>query len=143
MTVIKGKKNESKYCNWNTNYPPASGTCLKSGNLFGMHALKITLKENVTPEEFEKFFLEEYIPAFKKEFPGASLHLLKGERGENKGKYGEFVYFKSLEARNYWIPEPGKFSEKGQEAWSKFQPMQDKLREMTEWKSVYTDWLVL
>ena len=128
---------------WNSNSPPPPGPCLQSGNMFGLHALKMTLKDNVTPEEFEKFYLDEYAPAFEKAFPGTKLHLLKGDRGENKGKYGEFIYFKSLDERNYWLPEPGKFSEKGQEAWSKFQPWQDKLDEKVEWKSVYTDWLVL
>jgi uncharacterized protein (TIGR02246 family) len=126
-----------------TSYPALGGPNLQSGNMFGLHALKITLKENVTSTEFEKFYLEEYAPTFEEHFPGAKLYLLKGERGENKGKYGEFVYFKSLDERNYWLPEPGTFSEKGEEAWSKFQPTQDKLNEMIEWKSIYTDWLVL
>lgn len=128
---------------WTTSYPAAGGPNLHSGSMVGLHALKITFKGDVTPQEFEKFYLEEYTPAFEKSFPGTQLYLLKGERGVNKEKYGEFIYFKSLDERNYWIPEPGTFSEKGQEAWSEFQPTQDKINEMIEWKSVYTDWLVL
>jgi uncharacterized protein (TIGR02246 family) len=128
---------------WTTSYPAASGPNLQGGNMFGLHALTITLKENVTSTEFEKFYLEEYTPKFEEHFPGIKLYLLKGERGENKGKYGEFIYFKSLDERNYWVPEPGSMSEKGEEAWSKFQPTQDKLNEMIEWKTIYTDWLVL
>ena len=128
---------------WTTSYPPVDGPNLKSGNIFGLHVLKITLKENVTSSEFEKFYKEEYVPAFEKQFPGLKFYLLKGERGENKGKYGQFIYFKSLDERNYWIPELGKMSEKGKEAMSKLQPVQDKLEEMIEYKSTFTDWLVL
>lgn len=128
---------------WTTSYPLPIGPNLQSGNIFGLHALKIKLKENVTPTEFEKFYLEEYVPTFEEHFPGIKLYLLKGERGENNGNYGQFIYFKSLDERNSWIPEPGNMSEKGEEAMSKFQPTQDKLNEMIEWKAVYTDWLVL
>jgi uncharacterized protein (TIGR02246 family) len=128
---------------WTTSNPPVSGANLKSGNMFELHALTFTLKENVTPAEFEKFYLEEYAPTFEEHFPGTKLFLLKGERGENNGKYGEFLYFKSLEERNYWLPEPGTFSEKGEESWSRFQQMQDKMNAKMEWKSIYTDWLVL
>ncbi len=128
---------------WTTNNPPVSGPGLQSGNVFGLHANKITLKDNVTPAEFEEFYLKEYAPAFEKSFPGTRLYLLKGDRGEYQGDYGEFIYFKSLDERNYWIPEPGTMSEKGEEAWSKFQPAQDKMNGMLEAKSKYTDWLVL
>jgi ketosteroid isomerase-like protein len=128
---------------WNTSYPLPGGPNLQSGNMFGLHALNIKLKENVTSTEFEKFYLEEYVPTLEEHFPGIKLYLLKGERGENEGRYGEFIYFQSLDERNSWIPEPGNMSEKGEEAWSKFQPIQDKLNELIEWKTVYTDWLVL
>ena len=128
---------------WTTSYPAIVGPNLQSGNMFGLHALKITLKDDVTSTEFEKFFLEEYAPTFEEHFPGIKLYLLKGERGENEGIYGEFIYFKSLDERNYWIPDPANMSDKGKEAMSKFQPTQDKLIEMIEWKTVYTDWLVL
>jgi len=145
--IVTWKKVDGKWLMdrdiWTTSYPAVGGPTLQSGNMFGLHALKITLKENVTSMEFEKFFLEEYAPTFEKHFPGIKLYLLKGERGENEGEYGEFIYFKSLDERNYWIPEPGNMSDKGKEAMSKFQPTQDKLIEMIEWKSVYTDWLVL
>lgn len=145
--IVTWKKVDGKWLMdrdiWTTSYPAVSGPKLQSGNIFGLHAMNIKLKENVTSTEFEKFFLEEYAPKFEEHFPGIKLYLLKGERGENEGKYGEFIYFKSLDERNYWIPEPGNMSDKGKEAMSKFQPTQDKLIEMIEWKTVYTDWLVL
>ncbi|TFH38562.1 MAG: DUF4440 domain-containing protein [Bacteroidia bacterium] len=128
----------------NTSLPaPDNSMNFNSGNIFGLHHLKITLKENVSPAEFEKFYTEEYIPEFEKLFPGVKIYLLKGERGANKDKYGGFICFKSLEERNYWIPEPGKMSEKGIETLKIFQPWQDKADKMfTEELISYTDWLV-
>jgi ketosteroid isomerase-like protein len=127
---------------WTTSYPPSSDPHLQSGSIITLHTLQITLKENVTSFDFENFYIEEYIPELEKHFPGTQLYLLEGERGKNMGKYGELLYFSSLDERNYWFPEPGTFSEEGKKAWSEFQPTQNKLNEMIEWKTEYTDWLV-
>lgn len=127
----------------NTSMPASTDATIQSGNLFGLHHLKITLSDNVTPEEFERFYTEEYIPELEKSLPGVKVYLLKGERGDNMGKYGGFIYFKSLNERNYWIPEPGKMSEECIEAMEKFQPIQDKADQMfTEELISYTDWIV-
>jgi len=128
---------------WNTSYPAPLNLQLGSGNLFGLHTLKITLQENVSSSEFEKFFKEEYIPALEQHMPGVKFLLLKGERGLSKGEYGELIYFKSLEERDYWIPEPGNMSEKGEDAMNQMQPLIDRLFEMIEYESSFTDWLVL
>ncbi|MFN2380144.1 MAG: DUF4440 domain-containing protein [Bacteroidales bacterium] len=127
----------------NTSMPAPTDATIQSGNLFGLHHLKITLMDNVTPEEFERFYTEEYIPEFEKLFPGVKVYLIKGERGENKGNYGGLIYFRSLNERNYWIPEPDKMSEEGIEAMDKFQPIQDKADQMFSEETVsYTDWIV-
>jgi len=127
----------------NTSMPLPGNATLQGGNVLGVHHLKITLKENVSPAEFEKFYTEEYIPECEKLFPGIKMYLMKGERGDNKGKYGGIIYFKSLEERNYWIPEPGKLSETGVEAMEIFQPWQDKADKMfTEETVTYTDWII-
>lgn len=129
---------------WNTNYPPSENmTILESGNLIGLHTLKTSLKENVAASDFEKFFLEEYKPAAEAALPGVKFFLLKGNRGESQGKYGQIIYFKSLEERDYWIPEPSRLSEEGKAAVKKFQEVEDKLNEMIEFESKYTDWLLL
>ena len=127
---------------WNTNNPVSSSTNLESGNLFGLHSYEISLKENVTPDQFEKYYIEKYIPALEEIMPGVKLFFLKGERGEYTGKYGAVIYFKSLEERDMWIPEPGNMSEEGKKAMEKLQPYQDKLNEMMSYKSKYTDWII-
>jgi len=128
---------------WNTNNPMVSVAMLESGVLFGLHSYEIKLKENVTSEQFEKYYMDEYIPACEEIMPGVKFYLLKGDRGEYDNKYGALIYFKSLEERDMWIPEPGKMSEKGEKAMEKFQPYVDKLNELITYKSKFTDWLVL
>jgi len=77
---------------------------LTKGNLFGLHALDVKFPENLSPQEFENFHVNKYIPAFQKALPGVQLFLYKGERGKNQGKQGKFIFFKSLDERNAWIP---------------------------------------
>ena len=120
-----------------------NGQAFKSGNVVGIHEWKITLSENVTADQFEKFMLVEYIPAFEKYLPGVKLFLAKGERGKNKDNYGLIVYFKSIKARNEWFPEPGTQSEKSKVNYDQFKPYFDKLNEMVKYQSIYTDWIVL
>lgn len=119
------------------------GQQLESGNLFGLHSYELTLLNDVTPEQFEKFYMEEYFPAAEKAMPGVKFYLLKGERGEYEGKYGILIYFKSLEERNYWIPEPGNMSEEGKKAMESLQPLIDRLFEMVTLERKYTDWIIL
>ena len=121
----------------------AAGQSLKSGRVVGIHEWRIILNENVSPQNFEKFMLKEYIPAFEKYLPGVRLFLAKGERGKNKDSYGLLVYFKSIEARNEWFPEPYTSSEKSKVNYEQFKPYFDKLNEMIEYQSVYTDWIIL
>jgi len=127
---------------WNSSNPVSSGTKLESGNLFGLHSYEISFKADVTPDQFEDFYIDEYIPAFEESMPGVKLFLLKGERGEYTGKYGALIYFKSLEERNHWIPEPGSMSEEGAKAMEKTQPYIERLDEMISYERKYTDWII-
>jgi len=120
-----------------------NGQSLKSGTVVGIHEWKITLKDNVSQDQFEKFMLKEYIPAFEKYLPGVNLFLAKGERGKNKDNYGLIVHFKSIESRNEWFPEPGTSSDKSKLNYDQFKPFFDKLNEMIKYESLYTDWIVL
>jgi hypothetical protein len=119
------------------------GQSLKCGRVVGIHEWNITLNVNVTPAKFENFMRTEYIPAFEKYLPGVQLFLAKGERGKNKDHYGLIVYFKDIEARNEWFPEPGTASERSKVNYDNFKPYFDKLNEMVTYQSVYTDWIIL
>lgn len=45
------------------------------------------LKPDVDPQSFQTFVTDELIPELKKKNAGTSYHLLKADRGEQKGKY--------------------------------------------------------
>ena len=111
--------------------------------MIGLHSYDITLNDGVTPDQFETFYLEKYIPAIEESMHGVKVKLLKGERGEYKGNYGVIMYFKSLKDRDYWIPEPSTMSEEGKKAMEKLQPMMDKMKEMMTFESKWTDWIIL
>ncbi len=119
------------------------GQSLKRGNIIGIHEWKITLNGNVTRDQFEKFMLEEYIPALEKKCPGLNVILMKGERGNIRCDYGIIFHFKTLESRNEWFPNQGIRSEKGKIAMEKVKPFSDKLHEMVQIESTYTDWIIL
>jgi hypothetical protein len=75
--------------------------------VFGLHEME--LQPGVEPEEYERFFAEEMIPALT--LPGWKLHLLKGDRGVRAGKYLVLHEIESLEARDRYFPRPGDASE--------------------------------
>jgi hypothetical protein len=58
---------------------------LESGNVVGIWEFELTLEESMTFEQFEKLYIQEYIPAIKSNFPGTEIYLMKGERGKRTG----------------------------------------------------------
>ena len=115
--------------------------------VFGMH--EIELNPGVKEEDFENFFLNEV--AKTPFYPGWSFRLLKGDRGERKGKYLMLVDIESVEARERFSPGPNQGSEETNQfdqehrdelapvfqKWSTFSPTQVGVN------SNYTDYLVL
>ena len=101
-----------------------------------------TLTSLVTPDRFEKFMVEEYMPAFEQHFTGVKITLLKGERGVKKDGYCILLHFKSIEARNEWWPSEGISSEKVKEAVANNKRLEDRFNSMIDWES-FTDWIVL
>jgi hypothetical protein len=78
--------------------------------LFGLH--EIELHSGVRPEDFERFVLEEVNR--NQLFPGVATRVLKGDRGDRKGKYLLMVEFESIESRDRLFPTPGQASEEAQ-----------------------------
>ena len=116
----------------------AFGQKVKPGNVVSIFEIEITLEDNMTYEQFEKLYLEEYIPAIEKNFPGTELHLLKGERGKRTGKYTEILVFDSLEERNRWFPEKSKTSEEAEKGFENMREVQDRLMKMVKILSLIT-----
>lgn len=72
------------------------------GNVIAVRELQ--LKPGVDPEEFERFAVEEFTPTFQEQVPGVSAYILKGERGDKKGRYSFALIFDSVNTRDYYYP---------------------------------------
>ena len=116
-----------------------------SGNLIGIHVGKIELNPDVTIDQWKKFALEKYIPAFNKEFKGdVTVYIADGERGPFENYIAFYMVFKSLEIRNKYIPEMGKRSELYNTKWNKIQPVFEELEKLGKFsRDHWTDWVIL
>ena len=120
----------------------AYGQKIKTGNVVSIHEIEYTLEDGITFEQLEQLYLEEYLPAAEKNFPGVEFHLMKGERGERTGKYIEYIVFDSIEDRNRWFPENGKSSEEAKQAFDNMREIQDRMMKMVS-SHTFTDYIVL
>lgn len=101
-----------------------------------------TLNDDITNDQLETFYQQQFLPAFKKKAPAIPMCLMRKIAGERMNEYAEFYTFKSLEARNEWFPKPGVSSEKAKTLFNNLDETWDEL-----WKVIssieYTDYLVL
>ena len=121
----------------------APGPVLQSGNVLGIHVASYELAPGVTEDEWINFFKEKWHPEFEMHFEGARVFLLRGLRGEYMDQMGTLFYFESVEVRDKYWKEDGSYTELGQAAFDKMQPISEKANELAEWSSSYTDWMIL
>ena len=121
----------------------AIGQTLKKGNLIGTHVLTVTLKPDVTMDQYLDLFAEKFIPEYEKHFKGAKLFLMKGIRGVNKNEYGLLYHFESEEVRDKYINDDESLTEDGKAAREKLTPVIEELKALEEtWNTKYTDWVI-
>jgi len=78
--------------------------------VYGVHVVE--LNEGITPEFFERFVIEEFLPALPlNRTPGVRASILKGERGARIGEYLFLFEFDSIEVRNRYFPEQFRISQ--------------------------------
>ena len=78
--------------------------------VFGIHI--IDLNPGVTPEFFERFVIEQFLPALPLDrTPGVKASLLKADRGARVNQYLWMFEFDDIEVRNRYFPEPQSISE--------------------------------
>jgi hypothetical protein len=65
------------------------------------------LKQGVDAKAFEKYTADILTPASLKHAPGMKALVMKGERGEHKGKYVYALTFDSVRTRDFYYPEEG------------------------------------
>jgi hypothetical protein len=98
---------------------------------------QIELREGVTPEDFEKFTIEEFLSLPMLE--GENVHLLKGVKGRDEGKYAMMLEFESAERyEELFLPRP---SQEVQQWLEDNAAEWDKLQAMIE--STFTDYVVI
>jgi hypothetical protein len=121
-----------------------NGQTFPKGNLVGFHAGTVDLDPDVSLNQWKKFAIDTFFPAFNKEFEGEiAMYLADGERGKFENYVGWFMVFKTIEVRNKYIPEPGKRTELYESKWEKVQPIFDELGKMGSWSEEhYTDWVI-
>jgi hypothetical protein len=108
--------------------------------VYGIHVVE--LREGITPEFFEKFVTEQFLPALPLDkTPGVRASLLKGERGARIHQYVFLFEFDNIDTRNRYFPEPLRIS---QELAELIAPLRDVA---TVWdrasQRVKTDYLVI
>jgi hypothetical protein len=118
------------------------GQTLQKGNLIGVHSITITLKPDVTMDQYLDFFTNQLIPKWEESFPGMELHILRGDRGEDENNVGLLFFFKSAEIRDKYWPNINQASALAQEGYNKFVPTQEELAKLGTYTSVHTDWIV-
>ena len=76
--------------------------------------MKVRPATNVTNEQFEAIYLEEFFPAFYKEF-SVPMCLLKKIQGNRMEEYAVLKVFESLKRRNQLYPKPGVITDEAKE----------------------------
>ena len=118
------------------------GQTFQKGNLVGFHVMTINLDPDVTMNQFMDFFTNKVGPEFEKNFPGIKTYIAKGIRGENKNSFGLIYLFETEEIRNKYFNEDGTFTELGNSAFEKIQPISEELSKLGTYTTIYTDWVI-
>jgi hypothetical protein len=77
---------------------------LKKGMVVAVSTYNLTLRDDVSLDQFIRFNDEKYIPELEKAMPGTKIYQLIGDRGENKYHWGEMVIFDDVATRDKYYP---------------------------------------
>lgn len=117
---------------------------LKKGTLVGTHVLKVELKEDVTMEEWQNYYVENVLPEMKKiPFKGWDAYLMKGIRGTNEDELGILYIISSERERDKYFNDDGTMNEAGLKLTKNMQPVFDELDKLGTSTTTYTDWMVI
>jgi hypothetical protein len=102
------------------------------------------LKQGIKADDFEAFARREISEAETRGNLGLRMHVLRGERGERKGKYVLVWEFDSIAARDQCFPKEGAGSSAGfRETWSRIRVMLGKFGSYVREKGDYTDYVLI
>ena len=118
------------------------GQALQRGNLLGLHTMTITLKPDVTMDQFKTFFIGKVIPEYEKQFQGVKGYLVNGIRGENKNSFGIVWLFETEKTRDKYFNMDESMTDLGKSTVEKLGPINKELEKLGTYTTKYTDWVV-
>ena len=119
------------------------GQTLQKGSVIGFHNGTFTPNHDVTMNQCISFIKDKYFAEVEKNFPGIKCYLLKGVRGENVDCISFIYLFQSDEVRNKYWKEEGVYTDLGNAALEKMQPVGEEMSKYGKLVDKYTDWLIL
>jgi hypothetical protein len=117
---------------------------LHKGAVIVTSSYTITLKPDVTMNQYLDFYINKYIPAVEENFPGMKIFVLIGDRGDEKFQMGEIMYFESQELRDkYWPTEESEGSDVALAAQKKLETFGPEFSKyIAKTKQTKTDWII-
>jgi hypothetical protein len=120
----------------------AFGQHLQKGVILGVHHMTITLKPDVTMDQFIDALSNKWIPEAEKIFDGWKPFIVKGNKGEHVNEYGLVWYIDSMHDHDKSFKSDGSLTDEVAANWEKLQPINEELEKLGTWSSTYTDWVV-
>ena len=120
----------------------AFGQTLQKGSLLGVHHMTITLKPDVTMNQFLDLFTKKWIPDVEGNLDGWKGIIVKSNKGEHVNEYGIVWYIESMKHYNKYYNKDGSQTDEMTAALEKNQPINDELEKLGTWTSTFTDWVI-
>lgn len=115
---------------------------LKKGSLLGLDKGTVTLNENVTMDQFKKYYFTVYAAEFAKLFKVKMVEVA-GVRGadakKNENEIGVLYIFEP-KARDNFFGADGKLNQLGTDLFAKLKPYSDEVAKLGKVNTSFTDW---
>ena len=116
---------------------------LKKGNIIGVHHLTVTLKPDVTMDQYLDFTINTLFPEAEKAFPGVKAFIMQGGSGGATNDYATLFYFESGEVFSKYFDAEDNLTIEGTAAMEKLGPTIEKLDELGTDTREEFGWMIL
>ena len=120
----------------------AFGQHLQKGVILGVHHMTITLKTDVTMDQFLDAFKDKWIPEAEKHLDGWKGFIVMGNKGEHLNEYGLVWYIESVAHYKKYYNDDGSSNDEMDAVFEKTQSISDELEKLGTWSSKWTDWVI-
>ena len=117
------------------------GQTLHKGSIIGVHHMTITLKADVTMDQFLDVLKNKWIAEAERHLDGWKGIIVKGNKGEHVNEYGLVWYIESVKHYDKYFSDDGPNDEM-EAVFEKTQSAQDELDKLGTWTSTFTDWII-